>query len=159
MSVVDTDGHEVPFSEVTWTSDNPDLFYMSGESLRTSMSEGSGYLTAQWNGYTARAQVRVIPLEDQINLSTHAHFTSPGNWGTAKLYVFDTSRFYGQDYTVSWSVDRPDIVSLTEQEVDGYQAVRYTALQYGEALITCRVTLPDGTYSEAFCSVYVYYEP
>ena len=159
MSLVDTDGHRVPADEVTWISDNPDLFSVSGESLRVSMSEGTGHLTAQWNGYSDQSEVRVVPLEDQINLSNLSHFTSPGNWGTTKLYVFDTSRFYGQDYTVSWSVDRPDIVSIAEQEVDGYQAVRYTALQYGEALITCRVTLPDGTYAEAFCSVYVYYEP
>ena len=74
--------------------------------------------------------------------------------GSTSLYVFDSSRFYGQDYTVSWSVDDPSVISLDAPT--GAETARYYTLAPGEATITCRVTLPDGTYAENYCTIVVY---
>ena len=55
-------------------------------------------------------------------------------WGTAQLYVFDTSRFYGQDYTVSWSVDDPSVISTEEMVYNGNPALRFYPQKPGEAV-------------------------
>ena len=161
LSVVDTEGHRVT-DGLVWENESPDLLSLntSTQTLRSNGASGTGYINVSWNGYTSRMQVRVVPTADQINLSMLSSFCSPDTTQTVSLYVFDTSKFYGQDYTVSWSVDDPSVVRLLGETVSskGYPSMRYTTLDYGDALITCRVTLPDGTYSEAFCSVYVYYD-
>jgi len=156
LSVDNINGHEVT-SGVKWTVETPDLlridekrrvFYKLKES-------GTGYITAEKNGHTARLTVRLIPQEDQIHLSMGAWRTTVGSSNCTKLYVFDTSKFYGQDYTVEWTIDDPSVASITEEEIDGYQAVRIHCLKPGNARITCTVTLPNGESADDFCFLYV----
>lgn len=154
--VVLKDGSPVP-GEVTYINESPELMEYTPDNngtIRTGSQTGVGYLTATWEGYTARLAVHIVPAEDQINLSTLCSFTNVGVSGSTSLYVFDTSRFYGQDYTVSWSVDDPSVIAL-DAPVDA-EAARYYTLAPGEATITCRVTLPDGTYAENYCTIIVY---
>ena len=156
MAAVGGSGRRLPS---TWENESPDLLAFSERSRQvTALAQsGTGYLTATCNGHTARLTVHIVPTEDQVNLSTLSIFVNLDTmWGTTKLYVFDTSKFYGQDYTVAWSVDDPSVVSLEEREIDGSQAVRFLPLKTGTAVITCRVTLPDGTYAEAYCTANVY---
>ena len=56
---------------------------------------------------------------------------------------------------MAWSVDRPDILTLEETTINGNYAVRFTANRLGDAVITCHVTLPDGSSTEAYCCVSV----
>ena len=50
----------------------------------------------------------------------------------------------------------PFWVGIAERwTADGYEAARLYPLKPGIATITCRVTLPDGTWAEGYCSVYV----
>ena len=154
--VVLKDGSPVP-GEVTYINESPELMEYTPDNngtIRTGSQTGVGYLTATWEGYTARLAVHIVPAEDQINLSTLCSFTNVGVSGSTSLYVFDTSRFYGQDYTVSWSVDDPSVIAL-DAPVDA-EAARYYTLAPGAATITCRVTLPDGTYAENYCTIIVY---
>ena len=159
-SVTLADGKPVS-GQVTWSTETPDLLSLSDQGQRVTVSpraqSGTGTVTAECNGQTARLTVHIVPTRDQVTLSTQSLFMNLDTmWGTTKLYVFNTSKFYGQDYTVTWSVDDPTVVSLEEQEIDGYQAVRFAPLKPGSAVITCRVTLPDGTSAETYCTANVY---
>ena len=151
-----TNGQPVS-GEVTFTNESPNLitFQESSKTLRTGSQTGTAYLSASWGGYTTRVTIHIVETEDQIALSTLGLFMDMDMWCTTKLYVFDTSRFYGQDYTVEWSVDNPQVGRLETLVVDGYEAACLYPLKPGIATITCRVTLPDGTWAEGYCSVYV----
>ena len=72
-----------------------------------------------------------------------------------QLYVFDGTAFFGQDYAVTWSVDDESVLSLEEENASG---VTFRAKQLGRALITCQVSLPDGTTGEAYCTVLVLFD-
>lgn len=112
-------------------------------------------MTAHYNGQSQRVTVRVVRLEDKIDLSCLALSMDDDSYGTTALYVFSSSKFYGQDYDVSWSVDDPSILSLEERDVDGNPGVRFTSKQSGNARITCRVTMADGSQAEEYCFVHV----
>ena len=158
ISALFGDGSAVPSGEVTWTNETPDLMTFDAQSgtLRTLGQEGVGYLSASWNGYTDRMEVHIVPTEDQIALSTLSLFMNMDMWCTTKLYVFDTSRFYGQDYTVSWSIDNSDVAWMETLTVDGYEAARIHPVKPGVVLVTCRVTMADGTSSEDYCTCVIY---
>lgn len=155
VQVVLKDGSPVT-GDVAYTNESPDLFSFQNGSISTFGQTGVGYLTASWEGYTAQMEIHILPTEEQVTLSVQALFMNMDMWGTAQLYVFDTSRFYGQDYTVSWSVDDPSVISTEEMVYNGNPALRFYPQKPGEAVITCRVTLPDGTYTESYCTAIVY---
>ena len=159
LTVTDTDGHSLSSDELTWVNESPDILSLdeSTPSVYT-LQEGTGYLTVRWNGYSDRLTIHVVPTEDQIALSTSGAYTTPNSSGTVQLYVFDTSRFYGQNYSVSWTVDDPSVVTIEPYTQGGEYFVRYYTHNFGSAVITCRVTLPDGTYAQDYCAVNVYYE-
>ena len=145
-------------SGVTWTNESPDLLRLDGNgaSVTALGSSGTGYITASRNGESARLTVRVIPTEDQIALSCLSTTMQVGGYGSTELYVFSTSRFYGQSCTVSWSVDDASVLTLEERTSgSGNPSVRFQASRTGDACITCRVTMADGSTAEEYCFVHV----
>ena len=78
-----------------------------------------------------------------------------GDTMSTVLYQGIAERF-GTEYTVEWSVDKPDILSLSPSVSEtGEHKISFTALDYGNAVITCTATWPDGTVRKCYCSVYV----
>ena len=145
-------------SGVTWSNESPDLLRLNGNgSSVTALAErGTGYLTASRNGETIRLTVRVIPTADQIALSCLSTTMSVDGYGSTELYVFSTSRFYNQDCTVTWTVDDPSILTLEERTSSaGNPSVRFQAHRTGDACITCRVTMADGSTAEEYCFAHV----
>lgn len=145
-------------SGVTWANESPDLLRLNGNgSSVTALAErGTGYLTASRNGETIRLTVRIIPTADQIALSCLSTTMSVDGYGSTELYVFSTSRFYNQDCTVTWTVDDPSILALEERTSSaGNPSVRFQAHRTGDACITCRVTMADGSTAEEYCFAHV----
>ena len=145
-------------SGVTWSNESPDLLRLNGNgSSVTALAErGTGYLTASRNGETIRLTVRIIPAADQIALSCLSTTMSVDGYGSTELYVFSTSRFYNQDCTVTWTVDDPSILTLEERTSSaGNPSVRFQARRTGDACITCRVTMADGSTAEEYCFAHV----
>lgn len=145
-------------SGVTWSNESPELLRLNGNgSSVTALAErGTGYLTASRNGETIRLTVRIIPTADQIALSCLSTTMSVDGYGSTELYVFSTSRFYNQDCTVTWTVDDPSILTLEERTSSaGNPSVRFQAHRTGDACITCRVTMADGSTAEEYCFAHV----
>ncbi len=145
-------------SGVTWANESPELLRLNGNgSSVTALAErGTGYLTASRNGETIRLTVRIIPTADQIVLSCLSTTMSVDGYGSTELYVFSTSRFYNQDCTVTWTVDDPSILTLEERTSSaGNPSVRFQARRTGDACITCRVTMADGSTAEEYCFAHV----
>ena len=100
--------------------------------------------------------MRIIPTADQIDLSCLSTTMSVDGYGSTELYVFSTSRFYNQDCTVTWTVDDPSILTLEERTSSaGNPSVRFQARRTGDACITCRVTMADGSTAEEYCFAHV----
>ena len=145
-------------SGVTWANESPDLLRLNGNgsSVTALVERGTGYLTASRNGETIRLTVRIIPTADQIALSCLSTTMSVDGYGSTELYVFSTSRFYNQDCTVTWTVDDPSILTLEERTSSaGNPSVRFQARRTGDACITCRVTMADGSTAEEYCFAHV----
>ena len=145
-------------SGVTWSNESPELLRLNGNgSSVTALAErGTGYLVASRNGETIRLTVRIIPTADQIALSCLSTTMSVDGYGSTELYVFSTSRFYNQDCTVTWTVDDPSILTLEERTSSaGNPSVRFQAHRTGDACITCRVTMADGSTAEEYCFAHV----
>ena len=145
-------------SGVTWSNESPELLRLngSGSSVTALAERGTGYLTASRNGETIRLTVRIIPTADQIALSCLSTTMSVDGYGSTELYVFSTSRFYNQDCTVTWTVDDPSILTLEERTSSaGNPSVRFQAHRTGDACITCRVTMADGSTAEEYCFAHV----
>lgn len=145
-------------SGVTWSNESPELLRLNGNgSSVTALAErGTGYLVASRNGETIRLTVRIIPTADQIALSCLSTTMSVDGYGSTELYVFSTSRFYNQDCTVTWTVDDPSILTLEERTSSaGNPSVRFQARRTGDACITCRVTMADGSTAEEYCFAHV----
>ena len=145
-------------SGVTWTNESPDLLRLNGNgsSVTAVGDRGTGYLTASRGGETIRLTVRVIPTADQIALSCLSTTMQVDGYGSTELYIFSTSKFYGQDCTVTWSVDDPSVLTLEERtSSQGNPAVRFKALRTGDACVTCRVTMADGSTAEEYCFAHV----
>ena len=144
-----------------WTNETPALLSLSaatGRSIQVTASRSAstgdvGYVTVSAGGHSARLTVQVVAAEDSVSLSLHAATMEVGDRQSTELYVFSTSRFYGQDHTVSWSCDRPDLLSLTPS-ADG-QSASFTALANGHATVTCTVTAPDGSTARAYCFLHI----
>ena len=157
ISVLD-DTFRLVSNGVTWTNESPDLLRLNGDGTRVTAigSSGTGYLTASRGGETARLTVRIIPTADQVTLSCLSLTMAPNGYGTTELYIFSTSKFYGQDCSVSWSVDDPSVLTLEEQvSSQGNPSVRFQALKEGDARITCQVTMADGSTAEVYCFAHV----
>ena len=157
ISVLD-DAFRLVSDGVTWTNESPELLRLSGDgsSVTAIGSSGTGYLSVSRGGETARLTVRIIPTVNQVTLSCLSTTMSPGGYGTAELYIFSTSRFYGQDCSVAWSVDDPSVLTLDERvSGQGNPSVHFQAMKAGDARITCQVTMADGSSAEAYCFVHV----
>lgn len=142
-------------SGAVWTNETPELLYMQGDIVHIRGISGTGYLTVSYEGQTQRLTVRIIPLADRIDLSRLFTSLPLGSSSSTQLYVFNTSKFYGQDYTVSWSVNDPSILAL-EAVAGDTSRVRFTGKRTGDAYVVCRVSLPDGSTAEERCYVHVY---
>ena len=155
LTLVGADYRSISHNGITWVNESPDILTLDANRSRvTAKQVGVGYLTATKDGYTTRMTIHVVPSEDNIGMSTIGILMRPGNTATTELYVYSDTRFYGKDYTVEWSVDHPELLTLEEYTSSkGNPAVRFTTLQCGDAVITCRVTLPDGSYTEEYCCV------
>ena len=97
-------------------------------------------------------------LAKKVSLSCLARYNMPSDsFSTTELYIYKSSDFYGKDYTVSWSVDHPDILRLEEiTSNSGNPAVRFYGRGVeGQARITCTVTASDGMTATQFCDVTV----
>ena len=97
-------------------------------------------------------------LAKKLSLSCLARYNMPSDsFSTTELYIYSTSDFYGKDYTVSWSVDNPDVLALEEiTSKSGNPAVRFYGLGVaGKARITCTVTTTDGMTATQVCDVTV----
>lgn len=129
---------------------------MSGSGRAQLSGSGTAYITASWNGYTAQAKVNIIPQEDQIWCSAIATSLDLGVRRSTTLYK-DIADQHGTGYTVKWSVDHPSVLSLEPTvNAEGEHSVFFTGLDYGQAVITCTATWPDGTVRQCYCCVYVY---
>lgn len=144
-------------SGIVWTNENPELFSFDSAAMQVTAGEqtGVGYLTAQRDDRTDRMEVRIVPADQQIALSCVSITMAADSRSNTQLYVFDGTAFFGQDYAVTWSVDDESVLSLEEESASG---VTFRAKQLGRALITCQVSLPDGTTSEAYCTVLVLFD-
>ncbi len=148
-------------AEIQWTNETPALLSLSastGRSIQITASRSAstgdvGYVTVSAGGYSARLTVQVVAAEDDVGLSLNAATMEVGDRQSTELYVFSTSKFYGQDYTTAWSCDRPDLLSLTVS-ADG-QSASFTALANGHATVTCTVTAPDGSTARAYCFLHI----
>ena len=142
-------------SGAVWTNETPELLTIRGDTVYTKGISGTGYLTVSYEGQTQRLTIRIIPLADQINLRTMFITLPLDSSSSTQLYVFNTSKFYGQDYTVSWSVNDPSVLAL-EAVAGDTSCVRFTGKRTGDAYVVCRVSLPDGSTAEERCYVHVY---
>ena len=144
-------------SGIVWTNENPELFSFDSATMQVTAGEqtGVGHLTAQRDDHTDRMEVRIVPADQQIALSCVSITMAADSRSNTQLYVFDGTAFFGQDYAVTWSVDDESVLSLEEENASG---VTFRAKQLGRALITCQVSLPDGTTGEAYCTVLVLFD-
>ena len=144
-------------SEVTYTSESPDLFTVMDYNMGITPTgrEGTGYLTASWDGYTTRCRVDVAAEDNAIKLGTSRAFLQPGGYVVIPLDDGSVSHF-GADYTVEWTVDDPSVCSV-EPCPPPYPEVKYAAevrcLDYGVAVVTCTVTWPDGTVRQNYVTI------
>lgn len=161
LSVFDlSTGRTIPVEEVTYTSETPDLVQiMDNKAGFMGMGkEGTGYITASWNGYTTRSRIEFVDSENSISLDCVGSYVSPGQTTTITLYDYSVSRF-GDGYTVEWTVDHPDVVKLESFTTSkGEYAVRATSLKHGMAVVTCTVTWPDGTVRKQYSTIGVVYD-
>ena len=142
-------------SGAVWTNNSPNLLTMRDGIIHARGSTGTGYLTVTYQGQTAQLTVKIIPLADQINLSMLSTTLKVGSSASTQLYVFDSSKFYGQDYTVSWSVENPDILDLSASDAEGVHRARFTAKRAGTTYVLCQVSMADGSTAEERCYVHV----
>lgn len=148
-------GKEITDGTVTWSTQTPELATVSSSGEAWFSGSGTAYITASWNGYTAQTRVNLIPQDDQIWCSVIATSIELGGQRGTTLYKEIADR-HGTGYTVEWSVDHPDILSLEPSvSAEGEHSVTFTALDYGQAVITCTATWPDGTVRQCYCCAYV----
>lgn len=82
--------------------------------------------------------------------------TSYSVTATAVNFSPDWLRVHGSNFTVSWSVDDPSLLTLEEVLYDGVpRQVKITGEKAGNAKITCKVTAHDGYVAEAYCYIEV----
>lgn len=98
----------------------------------------------------------LLPLQDhQIWLNMTSANLCVGDARSTVLYKKAVDQF-GTEYTAKWSVDNPSVLSIDpDVKEDGRPAVSFTALDYGNAVITCTVTWLDGTVRRCYCCLYV----
>lgn len=148
-------GKEITDGTVIWSSQTPELATVSSSGEAKLTGSGTAYITASWNGYTAQAKFNIIPQEDQVWCSMTASNLVLGGRQSTSLYKSVADKF-GTGYTVEWSVDNPGILSLEPRvNAEGGHSVFFTGLNYGQAVITCTVTWPDGTVRQCYCCIYV----
>lgn len=148
-------GKEITDGTVIWSSQTPEHATVSSSGKASLTGSGTAYITASWNGYTAQAKFNLIPQEDQVWCSMTASNLVLGGRQSTSLYKSVADKF-GTEYTVEWSVDNPDILSLEPRvNAEGEHSVFFTGLNYGQAVITCTVTWPDGTVRQCYCCIYV----
>lgn len=148
-------GKDITDGSVTWSTQTPELATVSSSGEAYFSGSGTAYITASWNGYTAQAKVNIIPQDEQIWCSMIATSIELGGQRGTTLYKESADR-HGTGYTVEWSVDHPEILSLEPSvSAEGEHSVFFTALDYGQAVITCTATWPDGTVRQCYCCTYV----
>jgi len=155
-TVLDQDFREVP-SGVTWTNETPDLFTIN---KRTRVCEigtetGTGSLIATVNGRTARLIIEIVDSEDKVDLSSTMILSSVGKSQIVQLYIPRNNYFYGQDYTVSWDVQDPNVVQIEEVDTTKNPGIRCTMMNAGTTAVTCTVTLSDGYSTSSSCYIHV----
>ena len=147
--------------EVTWINESPDLIKISeplpdGSIYLSSLDQqGTAYLSAVWNGQKATREIHIISADYDAGLSVVSQYVDIGVQFPVKLIPGSSSKFISQEYTFDWRVDRPELLQVAEAEIDGVPGLLVQALQPGVAHIVCRLTLSDGTYGEAYCTVIV----
>ena len=155
LSVTDLEGNELDSSQFTLVNETPDILWVNGSgSIIFALREGTGYITVQSGEYSDRLTVHVVPVTDKISLSAASVYTAPGTAGEIQLDVFG-SRFFGRDYTVEWTSSDSSVVTIEPYDAADGNTVRYAAQNAGSAVITCRVSLPDGTSAENYCCIHV----
>ena len=138
-------GAKISYDELTWRSDDPGVIQITDGNVATTQSEGSTYLTAEWNGYTARCLVDIAERSNTISLDHTGRTCSVGSEWMVTLYNYSLEPF-GEGYTVEWSVSDPSILSFEPtMNEDGEYAAMVYPLALGDAYLTCTVTWPDGT--------------
>ena len=147
--------------EVTWINESPDLIKISeplpdGSIYLSSLDQqGTAYLSAVWNGQKATREIHIISADYDAGLSVVSQYVDIGVQFPVKLIPGSSTKFISQEYTFDWRVDRPELLQVAEAEIDGVPGLLVQALQPGVAHIVCRLTLSDGTYGEAYCTVIV----
>ena len=92
-------GEEINDGTVTWSTQTPELASVSSAGQAHFGGEGTAYLTASWNGYTAQAKVNIVPQDDQIWCSVAASALDVGDQQSTTLYQEIAER-HGTAYTV-----------------------------------------------------------
>ena len=147
--------------EVTWINESPDLIEISdplpdGSMYLSSLDQqGTAYLSAVWNGQKATREIHIISADYDAGLSVLSQYVDIGVQFPVKLIPGSFSKFVDQEYTVDWRVDHPELLQMAETEIGGAPGLLVQTLQPGVAHIVCRLTLSDGTYGEAYCTVIV----
>ena len=166
LNYVDNTGSSSVVSSITNNKDvsiineTPDILKLSNNGRNiTGLKEGVGCITANWNGMTEKIRIFVSDDSHLVNLNVLGTSLYLDEKAGTKLNISKNSEFYGKDYNVSWSVDRPDILEIVEENNDnGKNSVIFKSKGYGEAIVTCTISLPDGTTEKVYCNVIMYYK-
>ncbi|RHR06050.1 sigma-70 family RNA polymerase sigma factor [Pseudoflavonifractor sp. AF19-9AC] len=146
---------EIPYKEIVWSSENPDLVQIENYKIIPQDKEGTAFINASWNGYTSRCRIEIVERSDTISLDAKLIIHTLGNDFRLRLYDYTVSPF-GDGYTVDWAVSDSNILSIEPQmTADGEYAVRVYLKEVGSAFVSCTVTWPDGTTRSACCNVVV----
>ena len=161
----------IPSEEISFTSESPNLIAISSMDDNSGNTyagfvglgrEGTGYITATWNGQTARCRVDLVNLGDGISLTPLGAVRCPGERSLVTLLDGSFASDFGEEYTVEWTVSDPAVIRLEPVETPddfaylGEHSAQLTFLDYGVASVTCRVTWLDGTVRQAYSSYIVH---
>lgn len=118
----------------------------------TGRGVGTAYITASWNGYTARGRIDLVDPDDTIHVGLVSAPTAPGEETKIELSTSTVAKL-GEGFTVSWTVDQPSVARI-EVRPDGLGITAYSQ-SYGVAVITCTVALSDGTSRHTYINILV----
>lgn len=143
------------YTDVIWSIDDPNIMTFD-ETNRWLYYKNPGvaHLTVQKDGETAVKEIHVYRAEDYVTISSPARRCPVGSDFSVTLFVFDSATtYYGKDYTVTWFADKPELVSISPWESNGEYSAEIFCNAPGTAIVTCRVTLPDGSFSDTYTNV------
>ena len=126
----DSNGYPVADAEVTWASENTDVFTVSAHGLATAVGNGTGTLRASFQQLSATAQVTVRQVVAAIAVSPALDsLFAIGDTVTFTAEATDANDFEVVDVVVAWESSAPRVATVSANGL-------VTAVREGEARIT-----------------------